>query len=556
MGGVTPKYVLMSRRRPVRCSCASAPSVYLGRTPSPGTSVLMWSVLVGVVVWALVLQTVVRYRLGSPNLSLLYAPISLGGVRTRVPLGALRYETSHMPPWITRVLRAHIGSRTGRIWFDLGIVVASVSMVSALVVLCVTCAQVISRLWVAVAPAPHLDKRAVDEPMSPLWITPLIWNVNLSSSELVPLLLVMAVSQLVHEAGHVLAACLHKVRPLRWGLTLVFPCVVMAHVTLPDMSHLSVRKQLRIVAAGVWHNAVTLVAWAALAALASGLWVDAGGWRVTSCHDASLAAYLHRDMTVTAVNDLSLAAMPPQERTKWWHRMLDDALPHELGWCIPMSNWSRADAACCAAPEDARGCFVDEHRTSKCLDVLSVFEQVDTRCDETCDGTCARIDPFHPLVRLRLQQPDGSADHVVLQGTASSLGAHVSVSSYRLLGPLRVLVGHHLADALADMLRIVSRYVYMIHVSMVLFNMLPIGGLDGGHMVELGLCMLWPADTAMPLYTPGTSTPYTPPPRLSPRLSPRILCAGLDQLTKGLGVVALLGSTWLTLVSRPAGRAV
>ncbi|WFD18365.1 S2P endopeptidase [Malassezia caprae] len=524
-----------------------APSVYLGRTPSPGTSVLMWSALVGVVVWALLLQTVARYRLGSPNLSLLYAPVSLGSLRTRIPLGALRFETSHVPPWLAGMLRAHTGSYAGRRWFDLGIVVASVSILGALVVLCVTCAQVVSRLWLVHAPTSHLGKRAVDEPTSPLWITPLIWNVNLTSSELVPLLLVMAASQLVHEAGHVLAAFLHKVRPLRWGLTLVFPCVVVAHVTFPDMSHLSARKQLRVVAAGVWHNAVTLVAWAAIAALASGLWVDAGGWRVTSCSDASLAAYFHRDTTLTAVNDLSLAAMPPQERTTWWHRMLEDALPRELGWCIPASNWTRADAACCAASEDARGCFVDERHTSKCFDVLSVFEQV-ARCDETCNGACAHVDPFHPLVRLRLQQPDGSTDHVVLQGRSSSLGTRVRVSSYRLWAPLRVLGGHGMVDALGDSLRHLSRYVYMIQVSMVLFNMLPIDGLDGGHMVELGLRMLWP-DTAMPLYTPGTSAPYTP----SLRLSPSALYAWLDRVTKGLGVVALLGSTWLTLVSRPTG---
>ena len=506
----------------------------------------MWSVLlVGVAVWALLLQAVARYRLGSPELSLLYAPLLLGGARMRIPLGALRYEASHMPPWIARPLRAHAGNLSGRLWFDMGIVVASVFMLSALVVLCVTCAQVVSRLWVAHLPTTPFSKRAIDEPASPLWITPLIWNVNLTTSELALLLSIMAVSQLVHEAGHVLAALLHKVRPLRWGLTLVFPCVVMAHVTFPDMSHLSTRKQLRIVAAGVWHNAVTLVAWAAVAALASGLWVDAAGWRVVSCSDATLAAYLHRDTTVTAVNDISLEAIPPQERTVWWHRMLDDALPREPGWCIPASNWSRADAACCAASEDARGCFVDEHRTSKCFDVLAVFEQVGTRCDESCDGACARVDPFHPLVRLHLRLPDGSADHVVLQGTTSSLAARVRVSPYRLFAPLRVLVGHRVADDLADILRSVSRYVYMIHVSMVLFNMLPIDGLDGGHMAELGLRTLWPAATAIPLYTPGTSAPYT----LPLHVSPSRICSVLDRLTKGLGVVALLGSTWLTLAN-------
>lgn len=504
----------------------------------------MWSaLLVGVVIWALLYQAVARYRIGSPSLRLLSVPVSVGGFRARIPLGALRYETSHVPAGIAGSLHAHAGSLLGRLWYDLGIVVASVSMLAALVILCVACLQVVSRLWIAHGPTAHFSKRALEEPASPLWVTPLLWNVNLTSSELVPLLGTMAVSQLVHEGGHVLAASLHKVRPLRWGLTLVFPCVVMAHVTFPDLSHLSARKQLRIVAAGVWHNAILLVVWVIVATLASGLWADAGGWRVTSCSDPSLSAYMRHGTMVLAVNDLSLAAMSPHERTVWWHRMLDDALPREPGWCIPASDWSQADATCCAASADSRGCFVDESRTWKCFDVLSVFEQTDTRCNESCDGVCARIEPSHPLVRLQVRQPDGSADHVVVQGTPSGLGTRVSVSSYQLVAPLRLLLGHNMADLLADVFRVVSRYMYMLQVSMVLLNMLPIHGLDGGHMAELGLHLLWPTEAAMPLYTPSTLAPYTP---WRP-LSPAIIHTLLDRFTKGLAVVALLGSTWLTL---------
>ncbi|WFD25204.1 S2P endopeptidase [Malassezia nana] len=467
----------------------------------------MWSALVvGGVLWALLLQAVARYRIGAPDLSLLYAPLSLGRLRARVPLGALLYETPHVP-WFGRGRLGWTQALPAHLWCDAGIVFACMAMLTSLVILCVTCVQVTLRLWAAYAPPARLGKRSLDEP-APLWITPL-WSLSLSSSDLFVLLCVVAVSQLVHEAGHVLAALLHHVRPRRWGLVLAFPCIVMAHVTFPDLTSLSVRKQLRIVAAGVWQNAVTLAAWAALTALAAGVWVDAGGWRVTGCDDAALASYLRHDATMVAINDVSVDTMPPQQRTLWWHRLQNDALPREPGWCLPSSLWDKADASCCVSPENERGCFVDAHRATKCLDVLSTFAPDRARCDESCEGVCVRVDPSHPLVRLHLQQSDGSVDDLVLQGTASSLAAHVRVSPYRLVAPLRALLHHRLADMLTDILRTVSRFMYMVQGSMVLVNMLPIVGLDGGHMAELGLGLLWPSAT-MPLYTPGTSSPHTP----------------------------------------------
>ncbi|KAE8266797.1 hypothetical protein A4X09_0g5554 [Tilletia walkeri] len=134
----------------------------------------------------------------------------------------------------------------------------------------------------------------VDDPSSSPLLTPLIPGITVPLWHIIPMLIALLVCQVIHESGHALAAALSYIPPLSSGLAVILPCMPSAFVAFPssalaifasdihdggtgngvDMNGdnddlrkedeiggriLPLAEQLRILAAGVWHNAVSVI---------------------------------------------------------------------------------------------------------------------------------------------------------------------------------------------------------------------------------------------------------------------------------------------------------
>ncbi|CAD6940851.1 unnamed protein product [Tilletia controversa] len=126
-------------------------------------------------------------------------------------------------------------------------------------------------------------------------LTPLIPGITIPLWHIVPMLIALLICQVIHESGHALAAALSHIPPLSSGLAIMLPCMPSAFVAFPSSALaifasdldvggngtgvgkddeersesrggdevggriLPLAEQLRIVTAGVWHNAVSVL---------------------------------------------------------------------------------------------------------------------------------------------------------------------------------------------------------------------------------------------------------------------------------------------------------
>lgn len=193
----------------------------------------------------------------------------------------------------------------------------------------------------------------------------------------------LSFTQVIHEAGHAICGTMHDWIPLRTGLVLLFPCIPGAFVVLPQHAmqdedddsdsedgeeHGSImRKRLRTIAAGVWHNALTagllaLVLYSGLAGVMhQTLWKDANGMKVewadpvsgVQLHiqsaaerqwPASQASPLSQHMPVatlvTRLDDVDLTGTAGTRQAVWDAFLLQDSGRNDrLGWCVLTSSW-------------------------------------------------------------------------------------------------------------------------------------------------------------------------------------------------------------------------
>ena len=440
--------------------------------------------------------------------------------------GVAQYDTVALNDWPAAVVRPCIHGRTYRAvlaLYDVGIVVAGLAMVASLGVVLVTCLQLFMRM------SPRLAKRAAMPEAPSLWLTPLVPGVNLPMRHAVALVPIGLASQMLHEAGHAVAAALHHVEPLSMGLYVFFPAIPVAYVQLPDQLR-GVRARLRVVSAGVWHNAILLACFMLASFVASGIWSDAHSLRVSA--PGPLKADVPRSSRITALNDVLVSKMPPTERLQaWTHLVHDTPWPAEPGWCIPRTAWTQASDTCCHEPSDSLACFTSALE-QRCVPPLDVFMHTE-RCHDTCSqGFCAA--PKDPLARLYLDD-----DLVVLRGPFRGLAHTMRVSTKQLRFPWTYLVSEAWADTLSRRGAYLYQLVFMVNVALWLINMLPIPALDGSAYLQHALGISLPSIDAYDLEDPAAIQ----------RPTRQRLLTAIQGITCVLTGFAFLGSIWVTMLS-------
>ncbi|KZT06600.1 uncharacterized protein LAESUDRAFT_812593 [Laetiporus sulphureus 93-53] len=335
------------------------------------------------------------------------------------------------------------------------------------------------------------------------------------------LLLALLFAQLVHEAGHALAAALEPVPLLSAGLslTLVFPSafVLLAPFSSPSppsgtslsSEHMTPppTARLRLTAAGAFHN---LVLWLVLLpALGRTLWGmcgyrEVGGWaRVVVCvdEDSPLAPHLPPGALITYVDDTPLSSASSAGDA--WSALLSayPAQEDALGWCVPRAWFDEQPNSCCLPPSQSHAdlqaqlaCFVsqdDGSDTGRCLDPLPLLSALPnpkaprrcasaSACGSAHEFACVCPGKEERLVRLRVVMPVGEEGRervVVWQGEKEEILEEVEVSTYlprtRLL-PLRLPL---LVNAFFT-------YLLALSLSLYVFNLLPLSFLDGGQFLD------------------------------------------------------------------------
>ncbi|KAI5474970.1 hypothetical protein MNV49_002154 [Pseudohyphozyma bogoriensis] len=419
-----------------------------------------------------------------------------------------------LPPHLLR--RVPVSTRP--VW-DLAAVLVLVAFIAAQVTLVVAVWQAVGTVaWGAEVPSWEagglrtLVKRAggaagQGAKSTSLLLQPVIPGITTPLSSLPTLLTSLFLSQSFHELGHALAAAAENVPIESIGVHLYFLVLPTFYVSLPPVAEPTT--ELRIAAAGVFHNGVLLaLTWllssaggglGKLCMKATGVFVGSGGLRVVKVSTMSpLRPYLLPHDLVTTIDDYPLIYPHTSPHSRFTSYLSSPTLQSQttLGWCIPRAYFTRTISSnrgdCCPfpsssssadhEPESPKLCF---HHVGTpyqaCLDPLPLFppsEVVPARCQETkdCEGSdgCAMIAEEELVVRLTVGEVGEEKRTVVWQGEKRLLGEQVTVTDvqprkwFRWLG----LGWEPAFEAFYSA-------IFTLSLTLGFFNLLPLPHLDG-----------------------------------------------------------------------------
>lgn len=244
--------------------------------------------------------------------------------------------------------------------------------------------------------------QSTQESKSSAWtpnLKPLIPGLTLPWTHLLPLVVALIVTQVLHEAGHAICGTLYDLAPLRMGIMFLYPLIPGAFVVLPRSAssiglgtedeeeaenqswqelergltseeededfypHTSLREKMQIISAGVWYNALTAIILSILLVIPVGslihtiLFYDSGALKVQKVKSSSpLSMHLSAGLIITHLDDIDLTnskSKSGEKRSLLWDQYLayeqtDTVTPVvNQGWCVAPHLWKTSPATCC-----------------------------------------------------------------------------------------------------------------------------------------------------------------------------------------------------------------
>ena len=292
-----------------------------------------------------------------------------------------------------------------RVWFFVGAWVSALLLVPAMVLLVQTLVNNLVQVFGS--------ESGVELQGTVIILQPVLPGVNMPLGELGYYFITLLICSIIHEAGHAIAAVEADVRVLGFGVMILF-ALPAAHVDLPTDQLLALRKsrQLRVFAAGVWHNLVLAVlAYLALYSvpcISSPFFLHGEGIAVASVARGSAVRGpngLKVGDAVVAVNDchvknevewrncLALSIMQPTTSVCMKKELvteLDDSVIRQQDMADSSSSSPTGVIECCdTAKASSNLCFVEESfkgsvkKRQACLPVRHVLEKSRSRCNTT-----------------------------------------------------------------------------------------------------------------------------------------------------------------------------
>ncbi|KAG0810738.1 hypothetical protein G6F26_001535 [Rhizopus arrhizus] len=431
-------------------------------------------------------------------------------------LNSFFYRLNNFAPWFWKV------------WFHVGAIVASITMLVGMVVIVFAGFKIISSLKHLNLTTTSHAKRDLIEPENgdEQVFLPMIPGVTLPMSHIGYYLLALLVCGLFHEAGHAIASFSEGV-PIQSSGMFVLYLYPGAFVNIPDqqLQTLAPFRQLKIICAGVWHNltlylftTVSLAGGLKLLLLLLGWQSLEGQGGVSVVHirtNSPLATHLPPSTVIYQLDD-----MPLTNNIEDWNSFLfkeDGRHTLDLGFCVSKPLEDYGNACCDVTDENPFGqstnasisCFQSIEKTveKQCLPTLSVLATKNIpRCYRAsdCNGsdsTC--VIPFAPsiagqVVRIHAQFPSWITNEevdnkkiFVFEGELVDIWESVKVS---ILRP-RFWV---LPTSLPHVLELILRYISSFTIALALLNILPAFKLDGEFALEqLLISFLKPTDVNM-----------------------------------------------------------
>jgi len=410
--------------------------------------------------------------------------------------------------WYTKSFN-RIFLKTGRFnpnlvrpWFLVGAWVSALLLIPAMVLLVQTLVNNLMQIFGS-------ELAEQESQGTVIVLQPVLPGVNMPLGELGYYFVTLLICSIIHEAGHAIAAVEADVRVLGFGI-MVFFVLPAAHVDLPTDQLLALRKsrQLRVFAAGIWHNIVlAVVAYLVLfsaPSLFSPFFRHGTGVAVASV--AAGAAVegptgLKVGDAVVAINDC-----PVRNKVEWRNCLILSITQPITNVCMKKklvadldesviinvkktSSPATAVVECCdTSKASSHLCFVDDFskggnwKGHACLPVRNVLERSRGRCNmtELCTGDSFCMKPAlgNSSRLLQMQRSNGGKLDFLFVGNPAEVYQGVEVVDYvprSASAPVRF----------PSMIELLAHYVASFSGALAVLNVVPCFMLDGQHMTRV-----------------------------------------------------------------------
>ncbi|GAV02775.1 hypothetical protein RvY_13299 [Ramazzottius varieornatus] len=398
-----------------------------------------------------------------------------------------------------------------RIWFICGVIVSSLLILPVMIFLVYLFYGHITKIfrWYTVVrqmpvgtPMPSLSSVVSTGPS--VQLTPVIPGINLPLPHALPFLISILFSTFFHELGHGISAASEFTDVDGVGVALIgiFPA---AFVVVKNLDAQALQRQLRIMAAGVWHNIVlaltaALLLWL-LPNMITPIYPQGKSVTVVQVLDKSAisnhTAAFKSGMEIYSINNCSVTSGKTLERCAFAYSKpgfclsLDEMKSSRGDFLPPVAHPDVSTEApiyeCCKNASSSL-CFRDDNNSSlptpECLQVRKVLSITHPSCNSSYDCPAQHqcyIPYLAPSERLLIFNT--STGPVLFVGDPFTLVPVLKVSNFsaRSLLPLW----------LPDVIERTLKYFVSVSAALALLNLVPSFGLDGARFAALWLDLLF-----------------------------------------------------------------
>ncbi|XP_066140906.1 membrane-bound transcription factor site-2 protease [Euwallacea fornicatus] len=378
------------------------------------------------------------------------------------------------------------------IWFDIGVFCSLTFFFIALYLVLTNTVQILS---------------TTSEATQPL-ITPVMPGITLPITELWYYCITLLICSIVHELGHALAAVLEDVGILEFGCNLYF-ILPVAYVSLPTdkLSTVSLRKQLRVFTAGVWHNIVLCflgyLVYCSLPTIFSPFYIYNKGIVVSSIFkqsplDDPVKGLAVKDL-ITSINHCKISS-----EDEWFDCLsnkenfkpavcISSDLVHTKDESVPLKHLGGGFVECCDSKNNKNICFelIDignnelELPGHVCLPGRTVMEKSTNFCTSSPHSCPFESYCFKPILpnNTFLFKISCNTKYVIFLGHPNDLTCTIEISPY-------VRKNNYFPISFPSRTTKFLKYVVTISLGLAFVNILPFIFMDGGHVLQIVCLML------------------------------------------------------------------
>ncbi|XP_044739853.1 membrane-bound transcription factor site-2 protease [Chrysoperla carnea] len=376
------------------------------------------------------------------------------------------------------------------IWFDIGIYVTIILLPISIGVLLYAAFQIF--VFSSTTDKVASNKDTIIEPIIPGVTSPL--------NEIGYYAITLLISSCLHELGHAIAAVREDIHIIEVGCSAFFILpVAFVIISNDQLQTLNVKKKLRVLCAGVWHNLVIAVIayliFISLPLLFMPFYALNRGVYVSEVsHKSPLRGQRGIEVgdIIVGINEHKIY------NDQTWFQALTRTIKQKPGYCVETDFVHALDESvvtehheinglieCCGPNKGQNLCFeyleasdgIVQLPPHMCLPARKIVEHAKTLCySGTCSLDLHCIKPVLPNATSLLSISRYRKDHVIYIGHPSDVFYSVQVSAY-------VPKTWFLSSKFAERIDLLLKYLVVFSLGLVIVNIIPCWYLDGEHII-------------------------------------------------------------------------